>query len=150
MRIRYSVLAIPIMLILLCSSDVLSKSKCPPSVTHAALNAYPGATVISCIQEMNHGKIQHEIKVKTKEKRKVELDVNPEGSILLTEMDVEVDSIPNAAMESFRKKYPKKKVTGSIKQIDAAGVITYEIAFSKMGKKQEVVFDADGGFVEED
>jgi uncharacterized membrane protein YkoI len=127
-----------------------AKSNCPAAVTAAVAKAYPDARTSSCKEEKEEGKTQYEVKIDTKDARKLELDVSPDGSILQTEEKVGVDTLPKAVQAAFEAKYPKVKGSKADKQTKADGKVTYELAFEDKGKKHEATFADDGTFVEEE
>ena len=129
----------------------VAKSGCPSAVKDAAQKAYPSSKVTACKEEKEKGKVQYEVKLETKERKKLELDVSPEGSVLLTEEEVATGSVPKAVTAAFEAKYPKTRASKAEKQTKADGTITYEIAFKDAkGKRHEATFKEDGTFVEEE
>jgi hypothetical protein len=125
-------------------------SDCPSNVTAAALGAHPGATVLSCKQENEHGRTQYEVRLATKEGVRMELDVSPEGKILLTEERIPLDQVPPAVTRALTERYPAAKPSRAERQTSWDGKVTYELAFQSSGRKKEVTFTADGVFVEEE
>jgi hypothetical protein len=124
---------------------------CPAAVKEAALKAYPAAKVTACKEEKYQGKVQYEVKLETKEGKRLELDVSPEGAILLTEEPAALDSVPKAVTAAFAAKYPKMKVASALKQTKPDGTLTYELAWKDAkGKRHEATFKDDGTFVEEE
>jgi hypothetical protein len=129
----------------------VAKTDCPPPVKNAAQKAYPSSKVTACKQENEKGKVQYEVKLETKEAKKLELDVSPEGSVLLTEEKIATASVPKGVLAAFDAKYPKTKAATAEKQTKADGTVTYELAFKDAkGKKHEATFKEDGTFVEEE
>lgn len=127
-----------------------STGDCPSAVTSAALEHHAGATVSACKKENEHGKAQYDVKLLTKDGRKVELDISAAGEILLSEEPVSVDDLPQAVTAAFHAKYSGAKPTRAEKQTAADGKVTYEVAFALGAKKREATFAADGSFVEEE
>jgi hypothetical protein len=124
---------------------------CPPAVTRATQKAHPSSKITACKQENEKGKVQYEVKLETKEAKKLELDVSPEGSILLTEEAVAVDSVPRAVMTAFTAKYPQMKAASADKQTKSDGSVSYEIAWKDAkGKRHEATFSEKGPFLEEE
>jgi hypothetical protein len=129
----------------------VAKTDCPSPVKDAVKKAYPSSKVTACKEEKEKGKTQYEVKIETKEAKKLELDVSPEGSVLLTEQEIAPGSVPKAVLAAFDAKYPKTKAAKAEKQTKADGTITYELAFKDAkGKKHEATFKEDGTFVEEE
>src|SRR5260370_26579681 len=124
---------------------------CPAAVKNAALKAYPAAKVTSCKEEKEKGKVQYEVKLETKDAKQLELDISPEGAVLLTEEPAALDSVPKAVTAAFAARYPKMKATRAAKQTRPDGTITYELAWrDAKGKRHEATFKDDGAFVEEE
>jgi hypothetical protein len=136
---------------LAAAKTAAAKTDCPSVVKDAAEKAYPSSKTTGCKQENEKGKVQYEVKLVTKEAKKLELDISPEGSVLLTEEVVAMDSVPKGVMSAFDTKYPKMKAARAEKQTKADGTVTYEIAWKDAkGKKHEATFKEDGSFVEEE
>lgn len=133
---------------LLLMGQAYSWSGCPAPVKASAQKEYPGSKVSSCKKENEKGRIQYEVKLESKDKRKVELDIDPQGALLLTEEIVPLDSVPKEVIAAFEAKYPKTKPRTAEKQTKADGKITYELGFMEKGKAHEVTFDHEGTFVE--
>ncbi len=127
-----------------------AKGKCPAAVTEAIQKSQPDATVESCKKEKEHGKTQYEVKLTTKDSKKLEFDVSPEGSILQTEEKVDVSAVPAAVTSAFAAKYPSTKATKAEKQTKADGAVTYELGFKANGKKRHATFAEDGKFLEKE
>ncbi len=129
----------------------VAKPGCPPPVKDAAQKAYPSSKVTACKEEKEKGKVQYEVKLETKKAKKLELDISPEGAVLLTEEEVATGSVPKAVTAAFEAKYPKTKASKAEKQTKADGSVTYEVAFKDAkGKRHEATFKEDGTFVEEE
>ena len=122
-------------------------SPCPAVVTDAALHAHAGGVVKACKQETEHGKLQYEVKLALKDGKPIEIDVDPDGTILVTEEYVELAAVPAAVMTAFAAKYPAARATKAEKQTASDGKVTYELAF---GAKKEATFTADGAPVAEE
>jgi len=123
---------------------------CPTSVTSAVLQAHPGATIGSCTRVEEKGQTQFEVKIAAKDGKRVELDVTPEGKILVTEEAVAVSEVPPAVTKAFAAKYGSAKPTRAVSETAADGTVTYELAFVVGGKKKEATFASDGNFLEEE
>ncbi|MDP9122635.1 MAG: PepSY-like domain-containing protein [Acidobacteriota bacterium] len=122
---------------------------CPAPVKDAAMKAYPASKVTACKEEKEKGKTQYEVKLQTKEAKKLEMDISPEGTVLLTEEAVATSAVPAAVMSAFDTKYSKMKPAKADRQTKPDGTITYELAWKDAkGKKHEATFKEDGTFVE--
>lgn len=127
-----------------------AKGSCPTSVKDAVTKAHAGSQISSCKQEKADGKVQYEVKLKTSDGRKLEIDVAPEGAILLTEEKIPVASLPAAVSAAFAARYPKSKATAAESQTKPDGKVNYELGFKADTKKKEATFDQNGGFVSEE
>ncbi|HEV3075805.1 MAG TPA: PepSY-like domain-containing protein [Thermoanaerobaculia bacterium] len=149
-----TVLFLVLAIVLLVGTPAILVAKtaaCPAAVKDAALKAYPSAKVTACKEEKEKGKVQYEVKLETKEAKKLELDISPEGAVLLTEETAALDLVPQAVTAAFAAKYPKMKATRAAKQTRPDGTITYELAWrDAQGKRHEATFKDDGTFVEEE
>ncbi len=128
----------------------VSAAECPPAVKAAVEKEHSGAKNITCKEEKENGKLQYEATITGKNGKKLELDVTPEGKILLTEERVALAKVPAAVMKSLKAKYADAKATSAVKQTAADGKVTYEIAFGAGKEKKEATFATDGTFVEEE
>lgn len=127
------------------------KGSTPDAVKKAVEKAYPGAKIDGCKEEKEDGKVQYEVKIETKEKQKLELDVAEDGKILLVEEPISVEKVPAAVMDAFKKKYPgatAKKANKQTKPADSS--VHYEIAaegkVDGKDKKFEATFSEKGEF----
>jgi hypothetical protein len=127
-----------------------SASPCPANVTASVLKAHAGAVVTECKQETEHGKVQYEVKITSKDGARKELDVDPGGKILLTEEYVELASVPQAVVTAFTAKFPGAKASRAEKQTASDGKVTYELAFGSGAARKEATFSSDGAFLEEE
>lgn len=132
------------------ATTLVAAGDCPVAVSTAARKAHPGATVQACKQEHENGTTQYEVKLDGKGGERIELDVSPEGNILLTEEVVSLATVPPAVVSALQSKYAGAAPKRAEKQTAADGKVTYELAFSAGGKKKEATFTADGTFVEEE
>lgn len=123
---------------------------CPSPVKEAIRNTHAGSIVTSCKEENENGKIQYEVKLKTAQGRSLEMDIAPDGSVLLTEEEIAVAVVPPAVSQAFATRYPDARPTRAEKQTMPDNTVTYEISFKAKGKKSESTFDEKGSFVGEE
>jgi hypothetical protein len=128
----------------------LAAADCPPAVTAAVQKAHAGATIASCKQEQEKGRTQFEVKLAATNGTRTELDVIPDGTIVLTEQSVALSDVPPAVMKAFAAKYGAATPTRAEMQTAADGEVTYELAFAAGDKKKEATFGSDGTYVEEE
>ncbi|MGE5186639.1 MAG: hypothetical protein ACM31C_31510 [Acidobacteriota bacterium] len=119
-------------------------------MTNAIQKAYPSSTVTRCNGEREHGRRQFATAVTKADGTRVEVDVAPDGTILLTEERIAVSNVPAAVMSAFAAKYPGAKVTRAEKQTPSHGPATYELGFAAKVGHKEATFTATGKFVEEE
>jgi uncharacterized membrane protein YkoI len=125
-------------------------SPCPANVADAVLKAHVGAVVNECKQETEDGKLQYEVKITSKDGKRMELDVDFGGKILLTEEYVELADVPAAVLTAFTARFPGAKASRAEKLTALDGKVIYEIAFADGAAKKEATFTADGAPVEEE
>ncbi len=128
----------------------LFAAECPPSVRTAVEKAHPGAKIAGCKEERERGRLQYEVGITTKEGKKMELDISPEGALLLTEESVPSDAVPEMVKKALAAKYPDAKEIEAEKQTAADGKVSYEIAFKVGNDRKELTFTPDGKLVEEE
>src|SRR5262249_45820360 len=116
----------------------------------AVQKAYPEVKSPTCKEEREDGKVEYTVKLTTKDGRNLEIDISPEGRILLTEEVVDVKTLPTAVTKAFAAKYPTAKPTRAEKQTHEDGKVTYEIAFGSGKGKKEATFGEDGSLIEEE
>jgi hypothetical protein len=124
--------------------------ECPSRIVAAALAPHAGATVVSCNREREHGHTQYEVRLTTKDSARIEVDVSPEGRILLTEERIALGEVPPAVMRALTAKYAAARPSRAERQTAADGKVTYELGWESSGKRKEATFTADGAFVEEE
>ena len=127
------------------SAIAATETPCPAAVTAAANKAFPGGKITKCIAE-NHS---FEVKMQTKDKSMVELDIAANGDIDQIEQEIPVASLPAAVTKAFAARYPKATILKAEKQTKANKTVTFEVAF-KHDKRKEATFKEDGTFVEEE
>jgi len=68
-----------------------------------------------------------------------------QGSILETELEIELNQLPSAVLEYIKANYKGQSVKEAAKITDANGKITFEAEVGKM----DVLFDESGKFLKE-
>jgi hypothetical protein len=71
--------------------------------------------------------------------------LNASGSIIETEVPVNVNSLPAPVKQFIAGKYPNQKIKEAAKIIDSKGIVTYE---AEAGGK-DLIFDSKGNFLKE-
>lgn len=70
--------------------------------------------------------------------------ITPAGELMETETDMSPSQLPAAVRAKLASDYKAYKITEAATLVSADGTTTYEAEVSKGGKKQDVVFNADG------
>jgi hypothetical protein len=123
---------------------------CPQPVVDAIARSVPSSTITACKAAREHDRNLFEVKVTKADHGKLEIDVAPDGAILLIEEQVAVDQVPAAVMKAFAAKYPRSKVVDAEKQTPTGGTPRYELAFTTASGRKEATFTQDGAFVGEE
>jgi hypothetical protein len=149
-----SIRTISVLSILLLSTGVAfakSTSACTDAVKAAALKAYPDASIKSCKAE-KADKTIIDVKITTKDKKKLEVHVAADGTINRTEETVDVKTVPDVVTKAFTAKYTAKvKPNHAHKVTLPDGKTQYELQFApSKGKKKTATFADDGTFVSEE
>lgn len=131
----------------LLAAGAQAKTKCPDNIKQAVQKDYPDAKVSSCKMKHEEGKSFYELKVKTSDAKKIDVDVNSEGKLIQAERKIKPDEVPAAVKTGFEQKHPGEKIRGAERQTHPDGTISYEVHFWDAGKKHEAVFKEDGSFI---
>ena len=67
------------------------------------------------------------------------------GTVLETEVEIELSQLPAGVLEYVKTNYAGKKVKEAARITDAKGVITYEVEI----KGKDLIFDSNGKFIKE-
>jgi len=123
----------------------------PAPVKEAFAKKYPGLKAEWEKEDANYeaefeGK-RMSVNMETGKGRKEEVEgtvlISPDGTILETEEEISVTSLPAGVVDYVSKNFGGKKVKEAFKITDSAGKVTYE---AEVGK-DEYLFDANGGFL---
>jgi hypothetical protein len=123
---------------------------CPAQVKAAAIKAQPTAKVEACKKEVEDGATQYAVKLSGAAGEKLEVDVSPDGRILLTEQRVALGTVPQAVLVALKAKHAGATPERAEKQTHPDGKVSYEIAFTAGKTTMEDTFNEDGTFVEEE
>lgn len=126
----------------------------PAAVKEAFAKKYPG---LKAEWEKEDGNYEAEFEGKrmsvnmgTGKGKKEEVEgsmlISPDGTILETEEEIEVSTLPKGVSEYITKNAGGKKIKEASKITDKAGVITYE---AEVGK-EEYFFDSNGAFLKKE
>jgi hypothetical protein len=112
-------------------------------VKQAIDKAFPKTPIAQCRAVTEHGHAQYEVKLTG---GTIDVDVTPDGRIVVVEEKIAVDKVPAVVMAAFAARYPNKKVVAAEKQTATKGGVTYELAFGH----REATFTDAGKFVGEE
>lgn len=86
------------------------------------------------------------------EDREYEVEITITGHLLLAEISISPDELPEIVRKSMREKYPNQSIDEVERVEYSNGMICYEIELEKGEKSREVLYREDGLFigVEED
>ena len=70
--------------------------------------------------------------------------ITPAGELVETESDTAPGKLPAPVRAALTRDYKAYKITEAATLVSAGGATTYEAEVSRSGKKQDVVFNADG------
>ena len=70
--------------------------------------------------------------------------LSPAGVLLETETDIAPSRLPAPVRATLARDYPACQVTEAATIVSASGATTYEAEINTKGKRQDVVFNADG------
>ncbi len=128
-----------ISLVFVACGQKLAASKVPAPVKTSFAKEYPG---ISPKWEKENG--NYEVNFK-KDGTSMSLLIQPNGSIIETEMDIKIDDLPAVALAYLKEHYPGKNIKEAAKITKADRSLNYEAEVN--GK--DVIFDANGKFIKE-
>ena len=117
----------------------LDASKVPAVVKASFAKEYPG---ISPKWEKENG--NYEVNFK-KDGNTMSLLIQPNGSIVETEMDIKIGDLPATVLAYVKEHYPGKNIKEAAKITKADRSVNYEAEVN--GK--DVIFDANGKFIKE-
>jgi hypothetical protein len=119
-------------------------------VKAAVEKTFPGASVKGCHPETEDGKAIYEVKLKTKDGRKVQMDVDPAGLVMQTGEVIILDAAPPTVVKTFKNTYKEAKVVTTEKWMMPGGKVNYRINYLMAdGSKKTVIYSDEGVFVKE-
>lgn len=116
----------------------LSEKKVPTIVKSTFLISYPDQ--INVKWEKEKGSYEASFTIKDKEHAMV---LDPEGTILETEEEIDVNKLPANALAYINTTYPNKKIKDAAKIIDAHGIVTFEAQVTSI----DLIFDKQGTYI---
>jgi hypothetical protein len=118
----------------------------------AVKKKYPKAKLVKFAKEEEDGKTTYEVSIEDG-KRKIDIDLSPEGKILAEEETIEADALPKEVKKGLAEsKYAKWKVKRAEKIVEEekAEEATYELLLTDGENTSEVVFDKAGKITHEE
>jgi uncharacterized membrane protein YkoI len=115
----------------------------PPAVQAAVKEQTKNATLVGLAIEKEKGKTRYEVETKVNGKTR-DLLLDQTGSVVETEEEVDLDSIPAEAKAAIQKRAAGGNVS-KVEKLTAGASVAYEAAIkTKAGKNIEYVVNADG------
>lgn len=121
-------------------SQKLSEKNIPSPVKSALKKRYPNLKALTWEKEDDNYEAGFEV---AEEDYSVLID--PTGTILETEVEIDMAKVPTDAKTYIAKHYTGKKIKETAKITDNKGVVTYEVEI----KGKNLIFDANGRFLKE-
>lgn len=122
---------------------------CPASVKASVEKLFPGSIMKKCEKETEDGKMVYEIKLKTNDGHHVKMNLDPAGSVLLTQQMVTTDAVPVVVMKSFEGKHEGLKLVRTEKWVYPDGKVTYRMYYAKENTRKVAIYTDQGVFVQE-
>lgn len=121
----------------------VERSDLPRAVQKAADEQSKGATAKSFAKEVDHGKVQYEIKLSVNGHSK-EIIVDPRGNILEIEEEVTLEALPGPVRQGLEHAAGKKKIlkVGSLTKHGA--LVAYKAQVLEGEKHSEIQLGPDG------
>lgn len=114
------------------------QSTTPQVVKDAFKKQFPGAEEVKWNKEGVNFEASFE-----KNENDMSAVIDAKGNILETEVDIEINELPQAVQDYLAKNYAGKKINEAAKIVDAKGTLTYEAEIDK----SDVLFDSNGNFI---
>jgi hypothetical protein len=126
----------------------LELSDLPPAVQKTVQAELKGANITNISKETEKGVQQYEIETTINGKHR-DFNVDVKGALLVVEEETTLEAIPAAAKAAILKRVGDGKL-GMLELFKRGGETMYEAAYTtRAGKKNEVLFKADGTEVKE-
>jgi hypothetical protein len=144
----------PLMAVLLAvglaAGSVSAKTYCPREVGAAVTAVLPHARLQSCRAMQDDREYQYQVRVLTRsDDAGAEVMLDPDGRVMEAKKQVTADSLPYIVYGAFENRYPHRSIEGVDKRMDAAGTVSYDVAFLRRGREHKATFSGDGRFLAE-
>ena len=114
----------------------------PAAVQETVRERTRGQKLLALSEEIEDGQTLYEAEVRI-DGRTREIVIDASGKVVEEEMEVPLDSVPEAARAALQQAADGGTM-GKVEAVTKDGVTVYEAKIKKDGKKTEVVVDADG------
>ena len=125
-------------------------SDCPKAVTTSVEKAHAKSKIVSCSSEREHETLFYEVKIRTAEGGKLEMELSPDGAVPVTEERIAVGEIPAAVMNALRAAHTDAELTGAERHTSGDGKVSFELQFKSAGREHEMTVSAAGAVLEGD
>ena len=126
----------------------ITAKEVPAVVIKNFKRAYPKAIIRGYASETENGKQYYEIESQERTTRRDVL-YNPDGTVAEVEESIDPNSLPTAALQAIRQKYPRAVITLAEKTM-AGDKVTYEVSAREGRKRFTMEFDSDGKVLPKD
>ena len=127
--------------------EAVPVSDVPAPVAKAVKARFPNAQVTGAAKEDEYGHLVYEMQL-TEKSAKIDVTVNPQGTIEIIETQVQPGQLPKAVKQALAEKYPKSqvKLAETVVHVKQGKELLdcYELKLHADGKTTEVKFAADG------
>jgi len=121
----------------------LKFERLPAAVQTAAKEQTKGATIVGASTETENGKTTYEVETTSNGKTR-DLEFDKTGALLVSEDEVDLDSLPAAAKAAIQKRAAGGTIA-KVEKVTAGSAVSYEAAIrTKAGKKTEFGVNPDG------
>ncbi len=138
---KKSVITIAVILIATLSfAQKMQKKNIPATVKLTFQNKYPTAKEVKWEKEGENYEASFNLN-----KTDNSVLINEQGNIIETEVEIELNQLPNGILDHVKTHYPNKQAKEGAKITDAKGIVTYEVEIEGM----DLIFDSNGKFIKE-
>src|SRR5205823_2365820 len=120
----------------------ITAKEVPAVVIENFKRAYPKAIIRGYASEMENGKQYYEIESQERTTRRDVL-YNPDGIVAEVEESIDPNSLPTAALQAIKQKYPRAVITLA-ERTTVGDKVTYEVSAREGRKRFTMEFDSDG------
>ncbi len=132
--------------------EEVKESDVPKAVIGTLKKKYPTASLREFSRDSEAGKVTYEVEVEDG-KRRIDVELSPEGKILIEEEKVSLDAVPERVKKALAASKYAKATAKKVEKVtteEKADTESYEFHLVDGEKRFEVVFDRDGKIVKEE